>query len=57
VYRREPQVPEALRTLDNVELLPHISSNSRETLSAMEALVLENLRRFIAEGKVATPVA
>ena len=57
VYEREPHVPEALLALDNVVLLPHVSSSSRETFAAMEALVLENLRRYFAEGKVVTPVA
>ena len=57
VYAREPDVPEELLHLDNAVLLPHISSSSRETFAAMEALVLANLRSFFAEGKLVTPVA
>ncbi|HEY9446159.1 MAG TPA: 2-hydroxyacid dehydrogenase [Burkholderiales bacterium] len=57
VYEHEPNVPEALIGLDNVVLLPHISSSSRETLAAMEALVFENLRSFFAEGRMVTPIA
>jgi len=56
VYEREPHVPEQLLALDNVVLLPHISSSSRETFAAMEALVLENLRSFFARGELKTPV-
>ncbi|MGE5525548.1 MAG: 2-hydroxyacid dehydrogenase [Rhodospirillaceae bacterium] len=56
VYEREPHVPEALLPLDNVVLLPHISSSSRETFAAMEALVLENLRSFFERGELKTPV-
>lgn len=56
VYEREPHVPEALLPLDNVVLLPHISSSSRETFAAMEALVLENLRSFFERGELTTPV-
>lgn len=56
VYENEPHVPDALLALDNVVLLPHLASNSRETLGAMEALLLDNLRRFLADGQLVTPV-
>lgn len=56
VFEREPEVPAALRALDNVLLLPHLASSTRETFAAMEDLVLDNLRRFFAEGALVTPV-
>ena len=56
VYENEPQVPDALLSLENVVLLPHISSSTRETFKAMEDLVLANLRSFFERGEVVTPV-
>jgi lactate dehydrogenase-like 2-hydroxyacid dehydrogenase len=56
VYENEPHVPDALLALDNVVLLPHLASNSREKLGAMEALLLDNLKRFLADGQLVTPV-
>jgi hydroxypyruvate reductase len=52
VYADEPHVPAELMALDNVVLLPHIASATRETRQAMEALTLENLRAFYATGQV-----
>jgi len=57
VYENEPEVPEALLALENVVLLPHISSSTRETFNAMEDLVLANLRRFFKDGTLLTPVS
>lgn len=56
VYEHEPQVPAALRELDNVVLLPHVGSGSVETRQQMADLVLDNLRAFIATGKLLTPL-
>jgi hydroxypyruvate reductase len=56
VFEREPQVPAALRELDNVVLLPHVGSASVETRQQMAELVLDNLRAFIATGKLLTPL-
>ena len=52
VYADEPHVPAALMALDNVVLLPHIASATRETRQAMEALTVANLRAFYADGAV-----
>ncbi|MDR7378969.1 lactate dehydrogenase-like 2-hydroxyacid dehydrogenase [Rhodoferax ferrireducens] len=52
VYADEPNVPAELMALDNVVLLPHIASATRETRQAMEALTVDNLRAFYAGGKV-----
>ncbi|MFY2788992.1 2-hydroxyacid dehydrogenase [Rhodococcus sp. MALMAid1271] len=56
VFAHEPHVPEALRAMDNVVLLPHVGSATVQTRDAMEALTLENLDRFLADGTVVTPV-
>lgn len=48
VYTDEPVVPEALRALENVVLLPHLGSATRETRTAMGMLVLKNLAEFLA---------
>ena len=50
VYEAEPQVPEALRTLRNVALFPHLGSATIETREAMGMTVLENLVAFF-EGR------
>ena len=57
VYADEPRVPSALLTLDNVVLLPHLASNSRETFAAMEQRVLDNVDSWFARGRLPTPVA
>ena len=56
VFEREPLVPTALRELDNVVLLPHVGSASVETRQQMADLVLDNLRAYIATGKLLTPL-
>jgi hydroxypyruvate reductase len=57
VFEDEPRVSPELTALDNVVLLPHISSSTRETFAAMEDLVLANLRSFFHDGSLKTPVA
>ena len=56
VYQSEPMVPDALKTLDNVILLPHIASATTETRKAMVNLVLDNAKAFSSTGKLITPV-
>jgi lactate dehydrogenase-like 2-hydroxyacid dehydrogenase len=48
VFEDEPNVPEALWSMDNVVLQPHRGSATEEARSAMAALVLENLQRRFA---------
>ncbi len=43
VYAQEPHVPDALRALDNVALLPHLGSATLETREAMGMKAFENL--------------
>ena len=48
VFEREPQVTQALVTMDNVVLLPHLGSATEETRVAMGMRAFENLRLFFA---------
>lgn len=48
VFEDEPNVPEALLTMDNVVLQPHRGSATGEARAAMAALVLENLERHFS---------
>ncbi|MDQ2066801.1 D-glycerate dehydrogenase [Xinfangfangia sp. CPCC 101601] len=50
VYEQEPVVPEALRTLENVTLLPHLGTACLEVREAMGMMAVENLIAF-AEGR------
>jgi lactate dehydrogenase-like 2-hydroxyacid dehydrogenase len=50
VYENEPDVPPALRKLDNVTLLPHLGTAASEVRTAMGMLAVENLRSFF-EGE------
>ncbi|RTZ47716.1 2-hydroxyacid dehydrogenase [Candidimonas sp. SYP-B2681] len=56
VYESEPKVPDALKTLDNVVLVPHIASATTETRKAMADLVLDNAEAFASTGKIITPI-
>jgi lactate dehydrogenase-like 2-hydroxyacid dehydrogenase len=56
VFENEPNVPEALRALDNVVLVPHIGSATTATRHAMANLAFENLRAFFAGEKPPTVV-
>lgn len=46
VYEREPDVPEALRALENVVLLPHLGTAALEVREAMGLMALDNLDAF-----------
>lgn len=48
VYEKEPTVTEALLSMDNVVLLPHLGSATLETREAMGMRVVDNLRAFFA---------
>ena len=43
VYEHEPDVPEALRALDNVTLLPHLGTAALEVRDAMGHMAVDNL--------------
>jgi lactate dehydrogenase-like 2-hydroxyacid dehydrogenase len=52
VYEAEPRVTEDLLTLENVVLLPHLGSATRETRVDMGMRVVENLDLFFANKPV-----
>jgi lactate dehydrogenase-like 2-hydroxyacid dehydrogenase len=52
VFEDEPRVPSELMALDNVVLLPHIASATRETRQAMADRVFDNLHSFFADGRL-----
>ena len=56
VFENEPDVPQALLTMDNVVLLPHIASGTNETRQAMADLTVANLRSFFSSGKLVAQV-
>jgi lactate dehydrogenase-like 2-hydroxyacid dehydrogenase len=56
VFADEPNVPEALLSMDNVVVLPHVASGTVETRAAMEELTLHNLNSFLETGQLVTPV-
>jgi lactate dehydrogenase-like 2-hydroxyacid dehydrogenase len=57
VFADEPNVPPALRALDNVVLTPHVASLTVETRHAMGQLVVDNLLAHFAAKALATPDA
>ena len=56
VFAHEPQVPAALRELDNVVLLPHVGSNTARARTAMARLALRNVDEWLTNGRLVTPV-
>ncbi|MEX5579049.1 2-hydroxyacid dehydrogenase [Pseudophaeobacter sp. A-200-2] len=56
VYEFEPEVPEVLRALDRVTLLPHLGTATEEVRSNMGHMVLDNVAAFIAGQKLPNPV-
>ncbi|HEV7317047.1 MAG TPA: D-glycerate dehydrogenase [Ensifer sp.] len=50
VFEAEPNVPEGLRRLENVVLLPHLGSATEETRVAMGMKVVDNVTAFF-EGR------
>lgn len=56
VFDDEPAVPDALKTLGNTVLTPHVAGQSPETARDTVTLVLRNLQAFFAGEPVLTPV-
>ncbi|MBT5049181.1 MAG: 2-hydroxyacid dehydrogenase [Rhodospirillaceae bacterium] len=56
VFEGEPHLPEALRTLDNVILTPHLGAITHEAFENGRDLLLDNLRAHFAGKPVLTPV-
>jgi lactate dehydrogenase-like 2-hydroxyacid dehydrogenase len=57
VFANEPSVPDELKAMQNVVLLPHIGSASVVTRNAMDQLVVDNLKNWFAGKAPLTPVA
>ena len=56
VVAHEPDVPQQLREMDNVVVLPHVGSATAGTRAAMTALTLRNLDEYLTRGTLTTPV-
>ena len=56
VFEKEPNVPDELKAMQNVVLLPHIGSASVVTRNAMDQLVVDNLKAWFAGKPPLTPV-
>ena len=52
VFENEPQVPPALRELDNAVLLPHIATATRQTWQAIADRTFDNLQSYFATGQL-----
>ncbi len=50
VFADEPNISTKFFDLENVVLLPHIASNTKQTRAAMEKRVIENLNQFFMSG-------
>ena len=48
VFEKEPTVTEALKSMENVVLLPHLGSATEETRKAMGMRVVDNIEAFFA---------
>ncbi len=57
VFASEPTVPDELKAMQNVVLLPHIGSASVVTRNAMDQLVVDNITNWFAGKAPLTPVA
>jgi lactate dehydrogenase-like 2-hydroxyacid dehydrogenase len=57
VFEKEPNVPDELKALQNVTLLPHLGSASVVTRNAMDQLVVDNLKAWFAGKPPISPVA
>lgn len=56
VYENEPHISEALRSLENVILLPHIGSATVETRTKMGDLVIRNIEAFLENEQLVSEV-
>jgi glyoxylate reductase len=56
VFAHEPHIPEALLSLPNVVLTPHLGSGTRQTREAMTRIVADNVLAFERGDELLTPV-
>ncbi|MFJ2619254.1 2-hydroxyacid dehydrogenase [Glutamicibacter sp. NPDC087344] len=57
VFAKEPQVPAELLELENVVLLPHLGSGTVETRADMTELTINNLRSYLKDRTLVTPIS
>ena len=57
VFEREPEVHPGLKAFENVILVPHLGSATRETRTAMAELAVRNVLSVLAGSDPLTPVA
>lgn len=57
VLEQEPTDGADFAELDQVSLMPHVGSATRETRAAMSDLVFDNVASFLRDGKLLTPIA
>lgn len=56
VFEAEPKIPDALKSMNNVVLTPHVGSATVETRQAMGDLTCDNLSQYLKDGTLLTPV-
>lgn len=56
VYEFEPKVPQALRDMENVTLLPHLGTATEEVRANMGHMALDNVAAFAAGRPLPNPV-
>jgi len=56
VYVNEPEVPEALRKMENVILVPHIGTATADVRNIRKEMTVENLLKFFNGEPVSGPV-
>ncbi|MGC9420714.1 MAG: 2-hydroxyacid dehydrogenase [Rhodovulum sp.] len=56
VYEYEPEVPEALRSMENVALLPHLGTATLEVRESMGMMAVDNIRAHLAAKALPNPV-
>ena len=56
VYEFEPDVPQALRDMENVTLLPHLGTATEEVRTDMGQMALDNVAAFVAGRPLPNPV-
>ncbi|MCW9042738.1 MAG: D-glycerate dehydrogenase [Pseudopelagicola sp.] len=56
VYEQEPKVPEALKAMQNVVLLPHLGTAALEVRIGMGLMAVENLAAFATGNPLPNPV-
>ena len=56
VFAQEPKVPDELKAMQNVVLLPQVGSASVVTRNAMDQMVVDNLKLWFSGKPVLTPI-